>query len=484
VSARRLVGLAIAVVLAVGPGQAAAAATAKDGPRPARWDDRVLPYVKFIERTRGRPFKHPIPVEFLADKPFVKKLGEGNAKPTKKEREESAHESGQLHALGLIDDDVDLIGAGNDLDAADTVGFYDTDTKRMYVRGKSLKDVEVRATIVHELTHAFQDQYFDLDRLDAQATTSGAAFAETALVEGDATLTEQKYVDTLSKKDQDAYYGTGDQSSTGDANVENPLPDGVPAALDVFSSAPYVLGSSYVYLLEAIGPYEVDHAFRHPPVSDEEIIDPLAWRENQRPLHVATPKLEAGETRTTHPDEIGALELYLMLASRIDLPTAFRAATGWGGDRSIGFTRGKGDCLRDRLEGDTRRDLDEIDAALTKWAGTLPAGAATVDQHGDTVELTTCEAPGVVAPDPDTLDAAVFSTLDNRLILTTEFFDSFGASVRSARCAADRMVVDPALGPIIQRLYTDGISVKDLSKDDRKTFQATSAKYLAGCGVT
>ena len=56
------------------------------------------------------------------------------------------------------------------------------------MRGTDLSDdVDVRITLVHELTHALQDQHFDLTKLDEQVETSGQDFALTALVEGDAT---------------------------------------------------------------------------------------------------------------------------------------------------------------------------------------------------------------------------------------------------------------------------------------------------------
>ena len=39
------------------------------------------------------------------------------------------------------------------------------------MRGTDLTDVDVRVTIVHELTHALQDQHFDLTKLDDAVET-------------------------------------------------------------------------------------------------------------------------------------------------------------------------------------------------------------------------------------------------------------------------------------------------------------------------
>ena len=143
-------------------------------------------YVRFVERHRKLTFDHPVPVKFLGDKAFVKAYQGDNPKVSKRDRAEAERYAGQLRALGLIAGPVDLIQSERDLDAADVVGFYDQQKHALFVRGEDLGNTDVRVTLVHELTHALQDQKFDLDALDRQAETSGESFAETALVEGDA----------------------------------------------------------------------------------------------------------------------------------------------------------------------------------------------------------------------------------------------------------------------------------------------------------
>ena len=74
------------------------------------------------------------------------------------------------------------------------------------MRGTDLTDVDVRITLVHELTHALQDQRFDLTKLDDTVETEGEDFALTALVEGDATSVEDDYLFSLPQAEQDAYF--------------------------------------------------------------------------------------------------------------------------------------------------------------------------------------------------------------------------------------------------------------------------------------
>ena len=327
-----VVAALVTATLAVAPSAGAAASP------PAKWDPRVTKYVRFVERHRKLTFDHPVPVKFLAGKAFVKAYQGDDPKVSKHDRADAERYAGQLRALGLIEGPVDLIQSQRDLGAADVVGFYDQHKHALFVRGEDLDDTDVRVTLVHELTHALQDQKFDLDALDRQAETSGESFAETALVEGDATSVENEYVASLPRAEQDTYDASfDDQSPPPDA----PSTQHVPPVLELFESAPYIFGPQYLDTLKAEGGLaRVDTAFRDPPQSEEEIIDAVAAKRGGRPRAVAVPKLRRGEKRDGAADDFGALSLYFVLASRLPPATALGAAEGWGGDRYLAFTRG------------------------------------------------------------------------------------------------------------------------------------------------
>src|SRR6185295_12805418 len=71
-----------------------------------------------------------------------------------------------FRAIGFIGAKVDLADAVNETQAADTIAFYDPDSKAVYVRGDGPFNVATRVTLAHELTHVLQDQHFDLTKLD------------------------------------------------------------------------------------------------------------------------------------------------------------------------------------------------------------------------------------------------------------------------------------------------------------------------------
>jgi hypothetical protein len=448
-------GTAIALAVAVLVAWTAVALPAAAGTQPARWDPRVAKYVRFVEKHRKLEFDHPVPVKFLAGRAFVKELQGDDEKTTKKDRAAAERYAGQLRALGLIQGPVDLIQSERALSASDVVGFYDQHKNRLFVRGEDLSDIDVRVTLVHELTHALQDQEFDLDALDHDVETSGQDFALTALVEGDAVRVEDAYVASLSKAEQEEY-----DSSLPDASLSNapPEPDApstsadIPPILELFEAAPYIFGPRYIEgLLAGAGERQVDRAFAKPPKSEEQIIDPVAARTTRAPARVAVPKLERGERRDGSADDFGAMSLYLVLASRLDPKIALAAAEGWGGDRYLAFTKGaaKQECLRVAFRGDTSADTRDIADALDQWIAALPTGGASLRRAGGRATLTACDTEGTTAPAPASLDDAV-GVLANRNDLVLGFLDQ-QAPIVEARCVADRLVVDPGIDALLRK---------------------------------
>jgi hypothetical protein len=474
--AGRAIGAAVIAALTMATVPAASASFAVKDAKAPKWDARIQPYVDFVEAHRGLKFKRPIPVEFLGDKAFRKQVTD-QGKVTAQDRAFARQAEGQLRALGLASGKFDLIKASNDLQGADVAGFYDFQKKRMVIRGTDIKSLDARTTIVHELTHALQDQYFNLNKLDSNAKTSGQQSAVQALVEGDAVDIEQAYVATLPQAEQDQYYGT---NST-DATKNQKAPAGVPPVLDVLFAAPYVIGPPFIAELDKEGGTAArDKAFRSPPRSEEQIIDPVAWEQRQRPISVPAPKLRKGETRSGDPDELGAITLYLMLATRLDPATALNAVTGWSGDRYSGFRKNGKECLRAHIAAVTPKDLDELQTSLAAWAAKGPAGAATVARAGQRVELTACEAKGVRAPTSDVLDQVFFGVLGGRVYAELQVAAG-GVAVAPALCVADHLVVNSALAAVLQKASEVGFD--KLTPEESNTLLTGLQAAYGACGV-
>src|SRR5438067_615664 len=209
--------------IATPPSPGSSGATAK------RWDPRVLDIVQFVERRRGLQFKHPVPMDFLNDAAFDKKVTNSDS-PSVSQQNQLNDSVGTLRAVGLAEGTPDLQAAENKVASNSILGLYSPKDKRVFVRGSNLTP-DVRVTLAHELTHTLQDQYFGLDHLGNG--DSGVDTAFRALAEADATRVEDSYVASLSSADAKAFESTRQQQGK-----KADVPD-VPEALIDDSAFPH-----------------------------------------------------------------------------------------------------------------------------------------------------------------------------------------------------------------------------------------------------
>jgi hypothetical protein len=352
---------------------------------PATWDTRVAPIAAKVAAIRGLTFKHPVKVVYLSVPEFTKKVT-ASPEDLKQQGAEIAKASGMLRAGGLIGAKVNLAQAVNATQAADTVAFYDDDTKQIYVRGDGPFTVETRVTLAHELTHVLQDQYFDLAKITkaADASKSGSEDALTALVEGDATSVEQKYLAALTPAEQQRYAALAAKTAgTADASTKD-----LPAVVDTYFNAPYIFGPQVIRVLQAQGGNAaVNAAISGATPSTRIYLDPTAVSVTKtRP---ALPALQPGETKlpnlTNDDEQFDDFSLYLMLAARIDVPTALRAADAYSSGSEVLYKRGPTSCFRAAVVGDNERANEFLASVIRRWTTTVPdaaidsgaAGAAT-----------------------------------------------------------------------------------------------------------
>jgi hypothetical protein len=403
------------------------------------WDPRVEPVARAVERIRGLEFDHPVQAEFLSDSAFRKRVRSGVASLTEQQRRRLEDEAAELRALGLAAGDVDLAEALGQYAGDNVLAYYDASTKRITVRGTELTPA-TKVVLAHELTHALQDQHFDLTRLDRTAKTSTGAAARQALVEGDATRTELLYLAGLGDEErsqaEEVLFASGGATAPGQGAAAD-LPD----ILGAIYEAPYRLGPLLVDSLATVGgTRSIDRALRHPPSSDEGEFDPLTAVTAHETKHVATPALRKGESKVGARDDFGAFSLYLFLASRLDTLRALQAADGWAGDAELAFRRNGTRCLRVAFAGHSRTDTARIATALREATAELPSGSTEVRDLIDRAELTACD-PGTVAEEATPFAEHALAQLEMR---NTAIASGLGAGldVDQVRCLADRLTQD------------------------------------------
>ncbi|MGH9282627.1 MAG: hypothetical protein ACRD0S_06790, partial [Acidimicrobiales bacterium] len=321
----------------------------------------------FVAKERGLAFTAPVKVTLLDDAAFRRRLLDDE------ERDQQEVEEVQrvLAALHLIDRDIDLGKTLDELFGGVTAGFYDSKTKELVVRG-ARPTPYVKEILVHELTHALEDQHFDLDRSELG---DEAFLGFLALAEGSAGRVEDAYRASLPTADRRAA-DREEQSWAGAVSD-------VPTVVQLLLGFPYIFGPELVTaIVRAGGQRRLDEAFRDPPASTEQALDPPRYLRGDDPKPVPAPRADG----TAFDDgEIGAFFLSLMLGTELDEDEAAGAVEGWGGDHYVAWREGRATCVRMTFVMDTPADTAELTGALAEWAG---GRGDTADADGTT--LRTC----------------------------------------------------------------------------------------------
>lgn len=314
--------IAVGVILVLVAGWVAWSLVAgEDGPsHPDEWDPRVVHLVEYVEDHGGRPFEHPVHIHFLPDDEFKEEVTSDETELTEDDLESIAQAEAQMRALGLVDGDFDLFEGQNELQASGILAYYDPDSKSVTVRGTELT-LAVEVTVVHELVHAWQDQLVDLTEVE-DSLEDDAFLTYRAVVEGHAVMVEQDYVaDELDEAEREEYFATGDEEAEA-------VIDDAPAVLVAMMSAPYALGPYFVGVVaEAEGNRAVIDLLSEPPASLEQLFDPRLFLDGVEPVEVDVMELPDG-AESIDEGSFEILELYLVLASRLDAAEALDAADG------------------------------------------------------------------------------------------------------------------------------------------------------------
>ena len=236
-----------------------------------------------------------------------------------------------LRALGLVPPAFDYRSFFAALMKEQVAGAYDPGAQALQLPDWVPIGAQ-SAVLVHELTHALQDQHFDLGRLERwQKGDSDAQLAAHALAEGDAMLTMIGYL----TKHPDAAV-TLLQSAAAMANT--PVLNSAPAVLRDTLGFPYDSGMQFAAALHASGGWNaVSAAYSKLPLSTEHIMHPAKYVAYEPPAPVQVPDLAKAlgsgwrRLQTDVHGEWGYLQILKAFLPPGDRPT--KAAEGWGGDR-------------------------------------------------------------------------------------------------------------------------------------------------------
>ncbi len=377
-----------------------------------------------VSELRGLETREHVAKAFLTTDELRQKITDEQAEEYS---EQEARDDVLLYvAFELMEPDIDLYNLLIDLQTEQIVGFYDPDTKEMFVvkSGEEPGAFE-RFTFSHEYTHVLQDQHFDLQALGFtdeghdEEEDSEQQFAIRSLVEGDASLLMQQYL--FQFFDFDELQELVDESGDFDSSVLDSAPEIIRETL----TFPYDAGLVFVSALFSNGGWSaVDAAYANPPVSTEQILHPERYPDDAPQIITLPPLTDTlgSGWRLVDEDVMGEFALQLYLGVHVspsdDGITPEIAADGWGGDRYAVYWRedesGYVEVLR--LAWDTPADAAEFFDAYSRFAenrfGHGPSrseGDARLWWYGTDALLLALNSQDeilvLIAPDDATLDA-------------------------------------------------------------------------------
>jgi hypothetical protein len=426
---------------------------------PEQWDERVLDYVDFVEDQRGLAFDHPVHVDFVPLDDFTDDVTSDEAVLSDEERAQYDQVAAFYRAFGLVDADLDLLSANNELSSEGILAYYDPQSKRIRVRGTEITP-GVAVTLVHELTHALQDQHFDLERLDGIEDIAEAT-AFRAVIEGDAVRVEQAYVGTL---EPDALAAYEDEIQ---GEVDDVLAVDAPDFLATLLSAPYSVGPAFLEALVGVdGEGALDEALLTPPVNDEQLIDPRAFLAADEPRSVDSP-VDRFADSVIDSGTLGPLFWYLVLAEQLEPTQALDAVEGWAGDVYVTQELAGVVCVDARVVMDDADQAARFASAFLTWSERFEDGDVEVERDDREVDLTSCD-PGDA--DPVGRSSTTIALPVVRLYLFAGAAAAVGDDQDAAWCIADR---------VTDQLTLDDLENPAFFEEERATQLFDEA--LSGC---
>ncbi len=371
---------------------------------------------KIVEEERGLKFKSAVKVQVQDEddlKKMVEKSFDEEWPAEKAKKAEAAYKK-----LGLIPQDMELRSFMVELLADSIGGYYDPKTKQLFlIRRKAGGNDEMNKMMeqmygtdwdtmatIHELTHALQDQHYDLSTIPTDMEgEDDLTKAMQCVFEGEANYVMYDHVlgakgmKLRSLPSLKMFLSGGAQGS--------PKMNAAPEFLKRGLAFPYMEGMVFVHavLTKGEGWEKVEEMYSKLPLSTEQIIHPEKFIDGDWPQQVRLPDLAGALGKgweLVDQNTLGELNVQIMLGefmSRKKYPkTIAKASAGWDGDRYAVYQKGEETALAWFSTWDTEEDAQEFmksaTKALNKKTGTEGAaheedvvrwtGGTLLERHG------------------------------------------------------------------------------------------------------
>lgn len=315
-------------------------------------------------------------------------------------------------AIGLIPKSFDYQNRLVEFLVSQIGGYYNPKKQHFVMAGWLPASVQ-GSVAEHELTHALQDQYYNLGVIvDPKLATTDSGLAASALIEGDASAVmydcQRAGAGLVSLKDERSIDAVLLLQVLG-IGFNGEVPESVKALL-VF---PYSSGLRFTHALLKNGGYtRVDQAYQRIPKSSREILHPEEYlRGSFTPSIPADSELKNGAEAESldYTDVLGEFGISsLFTGSAVTRDRAALAAQGWVGDKLGVFTAtDKTKRVRWLTRWESEKDAQEFLEVYKEFLIATGRGGdrgASVSQKGREIYITHSLSP---APAPISSSSAV-----------------------------------------------------------------------------
>ena len=299
-----------------------------------------------MSQITGLPIKGPVKKEVISRPEIEKYLIENIHEDTTPE--ELHQQEALVRVLGLVPPGFNLEKFLISFYTEQAAGFYDPKRKTMFIADWNTDETQ-STVLAHELTHALQDQSWDLeDYLHGARGDDDATDARQAVVEGYATAAMfQQMAGGLD-------LGALPNLSTLMEGVihsqfeEFPAFSNAPYFFRITATFPYVQGLGFIQAgLHQGGWPALKDLFEHPPQTTHQIFEPEAYFNHQPVAQVVLPHPPALEgatgLRLLGENSLGELGYYSFLGQLVSEDEAHALSPAWVADRYLLYEHAGGD---------------------------------------------------------------------------------------------------------------------------------------------
>lgn len=253
-----------------------------------------------------------------------------------------------VRAFGLVPRDFNLEQFLIKFYTEQAAGFYDPKRKTMFIADWIPPEIQ-SMTLAHELTHALQDQNWDLDSyIHGARSDDDASAARQAVVEGYATAAMMQQALGGTELAQLPSLGPLLETLTSSQLESSPELSSAPKFFRTAALFPYVQGMGFVQAgLQQGGWKGLNAAFERPPTSTREIFHPEVYFNHQSLAGVELmhpPALDGVRgLRFLADNSLGELGYYSVLDQLVSEDEAKTIGPAWLADRYLLYEQSNGD---------------------------------------------------------------------------------------------------------------------------------------------